>query len=132
MPALTPQEQTRDLQLEGSRVTFIDETKLLIIARDGTVYPIELVQDGRTVSKLSMSVALAKTTVPSVVKRVGYDHIFVASVVGPSVLLRTAKVEERIMETDVEMADGPAAVVDTSDALDMMDADDGELLQCVL
>nr|VWP00056.1 Amidohydrolase family protein [Ganoderma boninense] len=107
MPALTPQEQTRDLQLEGSRVTFIDETKLLIIARDGTVYPIELVQDGRTVSKLSMSVALAKTTVPSVVKRVG-----------------TAKVEEKIMETDVEMADGPAAVVDTSDVLDMMDADD--------
>ncbi|PIL30998.1 hypothetical protein GSI_05691 [Ganoderma sinense ZZ0214-1] len=124
MPALTPQEQTRDFQLEGSRVAFIDEKKLLLILKDGTVYPIELVQDGRTVSKLSMSLALAKTTVPSVVKRVGDGHIFVASIVGPSVLLRTAKVEEKIMEADVEMVDGPAAVVDTSDALDMMDADD--------
>lgn len=126
MPSLSPQEQMRNLQLEGSRVAFIDEKKLLLIMKDGAVYPIELVQDGRTVSKLSMSSALARTTVPSLVRRVGDDHIFIASISGPSVLLKAAKVEEQIPEADVEMADGPAAVVDTSNALDMMDADDGE------
>ena len=96
MPSLSPQEQMRNLQLEGSRVAFIDEKKLLLIMKDGAVYPIELVQDGRTVSKLSMSSALARTTVPSLVRRVGDDHIFIASISGPAVLLKAAKVEEQI------------------------------------
>lgn len=130
VPSLSPQEQTRDLELEGSRVALIDDKRLLLILKDGTVYPIELIQDGRTVSKLSMSSALARTTMPSVAKRVGDNHIFVASVVGPSVLLRAAKVEEKILEADIEVVDGPTAVVDTSNVLDMMDADDGKPLQC--
>ncbi|KAI1782130.1 hypothetical protein LXA43DRAFT_1069248 [Ganoderma leucocontextum] len=47
-----------------------------------------------------------------------------AVIVGPSALLRAVKVEEKLPEADVEMAEGPAAVVDTSIALDMMDAAD--------
>ncbi|TBU39387.1 CPSF A subunit region-domain-containing protein [Dichomitus squalens] len=124
MPALTAQEQTRDLQLEGARFVFVDDKKLFLILKDGTVYPIELIQDGRTVSKLTMSDALARTTIPAVVKRIGDDHIFIGSIVGPSVLLKTERVEEEIHDEDVDMADGPSTVVETSKTVDMMDDDD--------
>ena len=124
MPTLTPQEQTRDLLLEGSRFTFVDERTLFLFLRDGTVYPVELIQDGKTVSRLSMSPALAQTTIPAIVKRIGDDHVFVGSMVGPSVLLRTSQVEEEIVEEDVEMAPGPA-VVDTANQMDM-DDDEGQ------
>lgn len=124
MPTLTPQEQTRDLLLEGSRFTFVDERTLFLFLRDGTVYPVELIQDGKTVSRLSMSPALAQTTIPAVVKRIGDDHVFVGSMVGPSVLLRTSQVEEEIVEEDVEMAPGPT-VVDTANQMDM-DDDEGK------
>ncbi|RPD55582.1 hypothetical protein L226DRAFT_490064 [Lentinus tigrinus ALCF2SS1-7] len=123
MPTLTPQEQARDLLLEGSRFTFVDERTLFLFLRDGTVYPIELIQDGKMVSRLSMSPALAQTTVPTTVKRIGEDHVFVGSIVGPSVLLRTARVEEEIVDEDVDMASGPA-VVDTANQMDVMDDDE--------
>ena len=125
MPQLTPQEQARDLRLEGSRVSFVDERTLFLFTPDGTVYPVELVQDGRNVSRLTMSAALARTTIPAVVKKMGDDHLFVGSIAGPSVLLRTARVEEEIVDEDVEMAEGPAAVVDTSNAMDVIDDDEG-------
>ncbi len=128
MLQLTPTEQTRDLRLEGSRFTFVDERTLFLFTPDGTVYPIELIQDGKTVSRLAMSSALARTTIPAVVKRVGDDHLLVGSIVGPSVLLCTARVEEEIAEEDVEMSDGPAAVVDTSNTMDV-DDDEGEPIE---
>ena len=124
-PASAPDATARDLQLEGARFAFVDERTFFLFLRDGTVHPVELVQDGKTVSRLAMGAALARTTVPAVVKRVSDDHLFVGSIVGPSVLLKTARVEEEVKDEDVEMA-GPAAVVDTAKDVDMLDDDEGE------
>ncbi|KAI0634706.1 CPSF A subunit region-domain-containing protein [Trametes polyzona] len=124
MPTLTPQEQSRDLQLEGSRFTFVDDKTLFVILKDGTVHPVELILDGKAVSRLSMSDALARTTIPAVVKRVEDDYLFVGSMVGPSVLLRTAHVEEEIKEEDVDMDAGPATVVAPTDTMDLDDDED--------
>ncbi|KAH9930484.1 CPSF A subunit region-domain-containing protein [Epithele typhae] len=116
MPALGPLEQTRDLQLEGARVTLVDDRTLFLFLRDGSVYPVELVQDGRTVTKLTMGNALARTTIPAVVKRAAEEeYVFVGSM--------TARVQEEIVEEDVDMA-GPAAVVDAEKDDDMMDDDE--------
>ncbi|KAI0699171.1 CPSF A subunit region-domain-containing protein [Cerioporus squamosus] len=123
MPTLTTQEQARNLLLEGSRFSFVDERTLFLFLRDGTVYPVELIQDGSRVSRLSMSPAISQTTIPAVVKRIGDDHLFVGSIVGPSVLLRTERVEEEIVDEDVEMAPGPA-VADTVTNVDMIDDDE--------
>lgn len=128
MPSLTPQEQLRNLQLEGARFTFVDDKTLFVILKDGTVHPVELVLDGKTVSRLSMADALARTTIPAVVARVRDDYLFVGSMVGPSVLLRTAHVEEVIKEEDVDMDAGPATVVAPADTMDL-DDDDGESIQ---
>ncbi|KAI0754932.1 CPSF A subunit region-domain-containing protein [Daedaleopsis nitida] len=127
MPQLTPQEQTRDLMLEGARFSFVDERTLFLFLRDGTIYPVELIQDGKNVSQMKMGPALSRTTIPTIVKRVADDHLFVGSIVGPSVLLRTAHVEEEIVDEDVEMSEGPAAVVDTTTNVDMVDDDDEDL-----
>ncbi|KAL1941832.1 hypothetical protein VTO73DRAFT_6832 [Trametes versicolor] len=124
MPSLTPQEQLRNLQLEGARFTFVDDKTLFVILKDGTVHPVELVLDGKTVSRLSMADALARTTIPAVVARVRDDYLFVGSMVGPSVLLRTAHVEEVIKEEDVDMDAGPATVVAPADTMDLDDDDD--------
>ncbi|KAI0646665.1 CPSF A subunit region-domain-containing protein [Trametes meyenii] len=124
MPSLTAQEQLRDLQLEGARFTFIDDKTLFVILKDGTVYPIELILDGKTVSRLSMSDALARTTVPALVKRVEGGYVFVGSVVGPSVLLRTVHVEEEIQEEDIDMSAAPATVVAPVDTMDLDDDED--------
>ena len=125
MPSTTPQDQERNLQLEGTHFTFVDEKTFFLFLRDGSVYPVELVQDGKTVSRLSMGAGLARTTIPSVVKRIAEDHVFVGSMVGPSVLLKTVRVEEELKDEDVEMS-GPAAVVDTAKDADMMDDDEGK------
>jgi hypothetical protein len=116
LPALTPDEQGRNLELEGSRAAFVDDRTFFLILRDGTVYPVELVTDGgKTVSKLSMGPPLANTTVPALVRPVGNDCLFVGSTVGPSVLLQAARVQE------VDQAQGmKTAVVDI-----VLDDDDG-------
>ena len=123
-PALTSQEQQRDLQLEGSRFTFVDDKTFFVILKDGTVLPVELVLDGKTVSRLSMSDAIARTTIPAVVKRMENEHLFIGSIVGPSVLLKTAHVEEEIKDEDVEMSVSPATVVAPTDTMDL-DDDEG-------
>ena len=126
MPSLSPQDQARDLQLEGSRLVFVDERTLFVILRDGTIYPVEFFVDGKVVSRLSMTAALAQTTIPTVVKLMG-EHLFIGSTVGPSALLRTAKVEEDIKEEIDEngLTSAPAAVVDATNAMEV-DDDDGE------
>lgn len=119
---ISPADQHRNLLLEGSRAVFVDDKTLFMILKDGTVYPVEIVIDGKTVSKLTMAPALARTTIPSVVKRLEDGHIFVGSIVGPSVLMKTAHVEEEI--EDNQMDTSPAAVVPADDEMDM-DDDDG-------
>lgn len=88
------------------------------------MYPVEIVVDGKTVSKLTMSPPLAQSSIPSVAMNIGNDHIFIGSTVGPSVLLKAAHVEEDI---DNEEHSAPAAVVQ-DDPMDF-DDDDG---QCIM
>ncbi|THG98888.1 hypothetical protein EW026_g3366 [Hermanssonia centrifuga] len=122
-PSASDEESRRDLQLEGSEVVLVDDRTMFLVIKEGTVYPIEISAHGRTVSKLSMGTPMARTTIPSIVRRIPEDHIFVGSAVGPSVLLKTARVEEEIHE-DVDMAAAPAVVVDSS--ADQMDLDDDD------
>ena len=72
MPPTSPTEQNRDLPLEGARAAFTDDKTLFIILRDGRVHRLEIIVDGKSVSKLQLgSEALARTTIPSLVKRIG-------------------------------------------------------------
>ncbi|KAF9818061.1 hypothetical protein IEO21_03022 [Rhodonia placenta] len=124
MPVLTPQEQQRDLQLEGSRFAFVDEKTLYVLTKDGTVYPVEIVVDGKTVSRLSMAAPVARTTIPSMVRRVQNEYLFVGSIVGPSVLLKTVPVDEDIVDDDVDMTAAPSTVVAPAHAMEIDDDDD--------
>jgi cleavage and polyadenylation specificity factor subunit 1 len=72
--------------LEGSRAVFVDDRILYVIQKDGTVYPLEIVVDGKTVSKLTM-LPQAETSIPSFMKKLDEDHFLVGSSVGPSVSL---------------------------------------------
>ncbi|KAI0062778.1 hypothetical protein BV25DRAFT_1855577 [Artomyces pyxidatus] len=126
MPMLTqvPGEQARNLQLEGARIAFVEEKTLFVVLKDGTIYPVEFSVDGKMVSKLSMGAALAQTTTPAVVQKVADEHLFIGSTVGPSVLMRTASVEEVIEDNEDHDASVPAAVVDTVDTMDLDDDED--------
>ena len=113
-------DEGRKLNLEGSRSVFVDEKTFFVIVKDGTLYPVEIVVDGKTVSKLTMSAPLAQSSIPSTAMNIGSDHIFIGSTVGPSVLLKAAHVEE---DGDEEHS-APAAVVQ-GDPMDF-DDDDGQ------
>ncbi|KAK0240309.1 CPSF A subunit region-domain-containing protein [Armillaria nabsnona] len=121
--AIPPGEEDRDLSLEGSRSVFVDDKTLFITLKDGTVYPVEIVADGKSVSKLVMSAAIAQTAVPSLMKKLDDHHIFIASTVGPSVLVKATKVEEEV-DDDEAMDAVPTTVVDTSTTMDVDDDDD--------
>lgn len=154
MPLLpVPGEKNRDLHLEGSKTIFVDERTFFLITREGEVYPVEIVLDGRTALRLSLGEVMSITTTPACLMSVGvrreregdhHDHIgggaeveatptrgdviFVGSTVGPSVLLKTTRVEEEVPK-DEQKADGqmsmPAAVADNPMAMDL-DDDDGK------
>jgi cleavage and polyadenylation specificity factor subunit 1 len=124
LPVLSSEEQRRNLELEGCRSVFVDDRTAFIVLKDGTVYPVEIVVDGKTVSSLSMGAALAQTTIPSVMKRVDEGHVFVGSTVGPSVLLKTARVEEEV-SGDNERGMALAAVVEVDNNMEL-DDDDGQ------
>ncbi|KAJ2917885.1 hypothetical protein MD484_g2498, partial [Candolleomyces efflorescens] len=126
----------RELKLEGSRATFIDDKTLFLILADGTLHTVELVAEGKTVTKLVLgSKALAQTAIPAVIEPiVGTAHFFVGSTVGPSVLLKAAYVEEEYSGSGEEeegeggeggkgKEEGRVAVVD-EDVMDWDDDDD--------
>lgn len=123
LPSLTPEEQLRNICLEGSRAVFVDDRNLFVILKDGTVYPLEIVVDGKTVSKLTMSPPLAQTSIPSVLRKLDDDHFLVGSSVGPSVLLKAAHIEEEVAE-DHDMEAAPATVVYDADDMEFDDDDD--------
>jgi cleavage and polyadenylation specificity factor subunit 1 len=108
--------------LEGCRAAFVDDKTIFIIYRDGSVYPVDMVIDGKTVSKLTLGPALAQTTIPAVVKRIAEGHLFIGSTVGPSVLLKAGHVQEEVEEQDTDMA---PAVVQANNDMDMDDDDEG-------
>jgi cleavage and polyadenylation specificity factor subunit 1 len=108
--------------LEGACAAFVDDRTLFLVLKDGTVYPIEIVVDGKTVSRLTMGTALAQTTIPAIAESVSGEHLFIGSIVGPSVLLKTTRVEE--MYDSTELVSAPAAVVDVGRSMNI-DDDDG-------
>ncbi|KAF8555471.1 hypothetical protein OG21DRAFT_1496241 [Imleria badia] len=127
IPSL-PHDKDLDLDLDGSRLVFADEKTFFVIRKDGMVHPVEIVSDGRTVSKLVLSPALAQTTIPTVTRQLDGGMIFVGSSVGPSVLLRAVRVEEEIEEGEADDTNAaPTAVVDTKNAMDIDDFDDDDL-----
>ncbi|KAI0313592.1 CPSF A subunit region-domain-containing protein [Amylostereum chailletii] len=115
-------EENRNLQLEGAVLAFVDDRTLFVILRDGLVYPVEFSVDGKIVSRLTIGAALAQTTAPSLVRRVVDEHLFIGSVMGPSILMRMASVEEAIEIGDTT---SPSAVVDQT--VDPMDLDDDDI-----
>jgi cleavage and polyadenylation specificity factor subunit 1 len=129
MPTLPMSVDMRELHLEGARMAFVEERTLFVVLVDGTIVPFEFVVDGKVVSRLVIGNALAQTASPMVVRKTHGEHLFVGSMVGPSVLLRTASVEEPV--TDADMAtSGPAAVVDAGNSMDL-DDDDGVISTCI-
>lgn len=120
--AQTPAEQDRKLFLEGSRSVFVDDKTFFLVLKDGTVYPVEIVVDGKTVSKMTISPPLAQISVPSVAKNLGDDHIFIGSTVGPSVLLKAAHAEEEVEKDNLDTA---PAIVQDDDQMDYDDEDEG-------
>jgi cleavage and polyadenylation specificity factor subunit 1 len=123
VPALSA-DPNRQLILEGSRSIFVDEKTFFLVLKDGTVYPVDILVDGKTVSKLMMSPPLAQTSIPSIVRNIGNDHIFIGSTAGPSVLLKAARVDEEIEGNDVEEV-RRTAIVWGDDAMEYDDEDEG-------
>ncbi|KAH0581631.1 hypothetical protein H2248_011332 [Termitomyces sp. 'cryptogamus'] len=109
LPSSTPEQRDCNIHLEGCHATFVDDRTLFLILKDGTVYPVDIVVEGKVVTKMTMSSALAQTTIPSVIRRITDTHVFIGSTVGPSVLLNAAQVEEDVDE-DEEMS-SPTAFV---------------------
>jgi cleavage and polyadenylation specificity factor subunit 1 len=120
---LAPDEQARKLELDGCRAVFVDERTVLLFLLDGTVYPVELITDGKSVSKLLMSPALARTAVPTLAKSIAPDLLFVGSTVGPSILLTAARVEEKVAEQLATLS-GASPIKDADSIMDLGD-DDG-------
>jgi len=112
-------------------MAFVEERTLFVVLVDGTIVPFEFVVDGKMVSRLVMGKALAQTAPPAVVRKVHGEHLFVGSMVGPSVLLRAASVEEPVTDADDMATSGPAAVVDAGNSMDL-DDDDGVIAPCAL
>lgn len=127
--AFLPADPTRHMILEGSRAVFVDDKNFFLILEDGSVYPVEIIADGKTVSKLAISPPLAQTAVPSVIRNLGDDHIFVGSSVGLSVLLKAAHVEEEVEQGDEEMT---SAVVKDDDHMDYDEDDEGSIFVLIL
>lgn len=119
---LRADEESRQLQLEGAQLAFVDDRTLFAVLKDGSVYPVEIVMDGKMVSKLSMGTALAQTTIPATIRDVGDGRLFIGSTVGPSVLLKTAQFEEEVPR-DPDQESLPAAVVDPPLAMEIDDED---------
>jgi len=136
-------EATVSLQLEGSQAVWADEKTLLVVLRSGVVYPVEVVRDGKTVTRLVLGEAVAQTTVPSVAMLLGGGeeagggmygavregeaggHLFVGSVVGPSVVV---KIDYLRVEEEGEAEVEAAMVVDEVRDVDMgYDDDDDDL-----
>jgi cleavage and polyadenylation specificity factor subunit 1 len=128
MPPIAPEDKTRNLALEGSFAVFADDKTLLVVLKDGTVYPVEIVSDGKTVSKLVMATPLAQTTIPQVARKLDHELVFVGSSVGPSVLFKAARIEEEI-EPDEDADMHAVAQVDVP--MNVYDDDEGAVLSLV-
>jgi len=116
--SLTADEAARDLQLEGSHVSFVDDTNFLVILANGVVIPVEIVAEGKTVSTLKMGTPQAQTTLPSTVTKGPDGYIFIGSTSGPSVLVKADRLEVEVPE---EAGDQPVGVVNSATTMDVDD-----------
>ncbi|THH10614.1 hypothetical protein EW145_g1206 [Phellinidium pouzarii] len=134
MQGLRKDEQEQDLHLEGARAAFVDERTFFLITRDGLIFPVEVIMDGRIVTRLSLGPAMSRTTIPSFARSLSFsgsggdeaiqgDVLFLGSTVGPSVLLKATRVEEEIVKSESK-GDAPAAVVDVPMNIEIDDEDD--------
>ncbi|KAG2003702.1 cleavage factor protein [Coprinopsis cinerea AmutBmut pab1-1] len=121
LPLLPLPSPDLNLTLEGSKTVVVDEKTLFVILANGIIYPIEVMADGKTVTKLQVGKPLAQATIPSVVESLGDGHLFVGSTVGVGVVLKTAWVEE---EVDDEEEGANAKVVEDDIDMDLYDDDD--------
>lgn len=116
--SLTAEEAARDLQLEGSHVSFVDDTNFLVILANGVVIPVEIVAEGKTVSTLKMGTPQAQTTLPSTVAKGPDGYVFIGSTSGPSVLVKADRLEVEVPE---EVHDDPIGMVNSSATMDVDD-----------
>lgn len=134
MLPLSPEEQSRDLQLEGSFAVFIDAQTFFLVSRDGVVYSVEIIRDGRTATRLALGPPISQTTVPSLITQIQIprdsalaqkeDVILVGSVNGPTVLLKATRVEEEVPLSDIEQETFSSVIADNPMNIDI-DDDDG-------
>lgn len=112
-----PESDTRNIVLEGSHMVFVDERTVFVFTIDGTVYPVEIVLEGKSVSRIAISPPLVRSTIPTTVNRMADDHLFIGSAVGPSLLLKIVKA--------LVKEDKASSAVVSSQAEADMDLDDG-------
>ena len=98
LPSLIPtpgdEQKTRaaslNLMLEGARMVFLDERNILLVLPNGAIHVVTVVVDGHLVQRLAIGDAIARAIPPSTLQLVANDHLFVGSVVGPALLLRSS------------------------------------------
>jgi len=125
--SLTPDDAARDLHLEGSHVSFVDDTNFLVILADGVVIPVEIVAEGKTVSALKMGNPQAQTTLPSTVAKGPDGYVFIGSTSGPSVLVKADRLEEEVPD---EVGDQPVGVVNSVATMDVDDDGPWSFVSC--
>jgi len=97
---------------------FVDETTFFVIRKDCMIHPIEIILDGRTVTKFVLLPVIAQTTIRAVAKLLNDDLLFVESMA----LIKTAR-EEVSLKLPAQQT-GAATAINFSDSMDLDDDDD--------
>ncbi|KAH7107502.1 CPSF A subunit region-domain-containing protein [Auriculariales sp. MPI-PUGE-AT-0066] len=116
---------TRDDALEGSHCVFISDRTIMVVLRDGTIMPVELIADGRNIGKIEVGEKLAQTTTPALVHAIRDDLVFIGSAVGPSVLVHVVQTEDTDAAGSLRTVQSLAALDEEGDQV--MDSDDDDL-----
>jgi cleavage and polyadenylation specificity factor subunit 1 len=80
------EEPIDDIHLEGSRSTFLTDTKLLVVLVDGTMHEVDFEHEGRLVRRLVLHAPIGVASPPSAVLA-NSELVFIASTSHHSVLL---------------------------------------------
>ncbi|KAG9024671.1 mRNA cleavage and polyadenylation factor subunit [Tulasnella sp. JGI-2019a] len=91
------------LQLEGSCLTFVNDTSIILSLSTGDQHSLKIHMEGRAVSRLQISASLGVTGAAAVVCVSDDEHLFVGSTSGPSTLLKVIHIETivELEKTDV-------------------------------
>ena len=66
LQVLGPEEQECDMHLEGCHAAFVDVRTFFVITQDGFVHPVEIIMDGKTVTRLALGTAACSTSLPNI------------------------------------------------------------------